>query len=70
MRTPRQIWEEERDDPIYWSLWVAGIICVGLVVLIPRVVGILTEPASLADRVSGCSKPYKDPRCVRVEDVR
>ena len=71
MRTPRQVWEEERDDPWYWMLWVAGVMCIALVVLEARVVVWLTEPEGIVHLGKHCDvKPYTDPRCVRAEDVQ
>ncbi len=68
MRTPRQIWESERDDPLAWLCWTGGILAIALLVLIGRVVVLLNEPVGLEHLARECVKPYHDPRCVRASD--
>lgn len=62
-------WRQNHDDPVAWICWIGGVVAVGLVVLMARVAVLWVDPAGVAFRATHCERPYKDPRCVQVEDV-
>ena len=68
MRTPRQVWESERDDPLAWVCWVGGCVAVGLVMLMARLVVQWVDPVETTWHALHCAKPYHDTRCVQARE--